>query len=307
MEDRTDKDSAAKNSPESRKGKFIQLGLLAIFITVMLCVWLLSPRPDYRSAQDQNSAAQNSDDPAVTAQEFPINRSFEGVVTVLLEKGIITDEIATTRPYKAPPSSKYLIINFSAKNKGYEPFNASASLIVISTTDGRRYEPDEQITRDLQFLNSLPDELQLQPGVEKKSLVVFELPIEEFNNNPVAHLGSIRRGYEGEIVLFPQQNHVDTKEAEGQASPKVEQQNQSSPSSSTPPTPVVPPPSEQPQPPSQTDPQPLGSASDQSSGDSATSTSSQTSTDNQMYNPTNESSKATTTETDSQDKSLPAH
>jgi hypothetical protein len=81
--------------------------------------------------------------------------------------------------------------------------------LIIGTDDGTSFSPDEDASDALRDKEGFLRELQLQPGLAKPAVVVFEIPLQQLKNNPSFFIS--RSTWAGKIPLYPDQSSEAAK------------------------------------------------------------------------------------------------
>jgi len=137
--------------------------------------------------------------------EIAINAKIEThPITFLIDRAVLTKSLKAFRRYEASEGSTFLLLYFSARNDGREPFPAPTEPFFLLTDDSKRFEPDYEMSRHARESEDFDPKLELQPGLEKPSVNVFEIPLQQLSKHPTLHVVTTD-GFTGDVPLFPRQ------------------------------------------------------------------------------------------------------
>ena len=167
-------------------------------------------------------------------------------MSIQIDRALITKSLSNYgADATASADATYLLVFHTFRNDGnsslsLHPGSPYAPGLIVDVEDGTSFAADEDASDLVGDKEGLQRRFQLQPGLSKAAVVVFEIPVKQLKNNPCLFIS--HSTWAGKIPLFPDQN---TKAAEATtssstevasatgASPKPNQQNVSADDSTT--------------------------------------------------------------------------
>lgn len=176
-------------------------GVLAIFAILMLAgagtFWWLNPEwrksEPIKQEEQRKESARESDQTRENRGEDSQEKASAGPINLRKIKYTVTEvsQSKSISGMQAPAGATYVIVRYTIRNDAQESRRVLTDHFVVTTHDGSVYEPDSSgcTAAGSDILWS-----QLHPGFQKERVLVFLLPLNALQKQPLMHIGELEGG-----------------------------------------------------------------------------------------------------------------